>query len=83
VSQGRSRKYYLPQRAVLCFDALELVEDQIAERVEDDAGLVALPRLDHVRMMTGHNASARIDGGVSELDLLSVGARRVFDAGMH
>ncbi|HML18918.1 MAG TPA: hypothetical protein VK419_17925, partial [Bryobacteraceae bacterium] len=71
------------EEAMLGLDALELVEDQVAERVKDCAPPVALPTLDHVRMMAGDDTRSGVDGGSRELDLPRVGTRRVFEAGVH
>ena len=76
-------KHDLAEQAMLGFDALELIEDQVAERVENDAGAAALPSLDHVGMVPGDDLGAGVDGGAGELDLAGVGARGVLGAGVH
>src|SRR5579885_3202133 len=60
---------YLRQQAALRLRPLELIEDQIAERIENDSAAVCFPRLGDVRMMSRHHARARLDGGAGKLHL--------------
>src|SRR5271165_5077776 len=62
---------------------LELIENQIAERIEDNSASVDLHRLDDMRMVADHRTRARIDRRVRELLLQRIGTRLVFDAGVH
>ena len=68
---------------MLRFGSLELVEHQVAERIEDDARAPSLPRLGDVRMMADHHARAGIDRGMGELDLLGIGVWPIFGACVH
>jgi len=68
---------------VLRFGSLELVEHQVAERIENYARAPSLPRLGDVRMMADYDARAGVDGGMGELDLLGIGVWPIFGAGVH
>src|SRR5580704_1980929 len=62
---------------------LELVENQVAQRVKNHALAVAFHRLRDVRMMPHYYAGAGVDGRMRELLLLDAGSALVLHAGVH
>ena len=70
-------------QAALSFLALELVKDQIPERIKDHAIAVALHRLRDVGMRSDHHTGARVNSRMGETDLLGVGLFLILDAGVH
>jgi hypothetical protein len=56
---------------MLRFHALDLVEHQVAQRIEDGAGAVQLPGLGDVRMVARDDTGARVDGGTISARSLS------------
>jgi len=76
-------KTQVGDQAVLGFPALELIENQIAERIKDHAIAIALDRLGDVRVRAHHSARARVDGRMGEAALLGVRLFPILDAGVH
>ena len=68
---------------MLCGFALVLVKNEVAERVENISAAIPFVSLNHVRMVADYQRSARVDGSVCELDLLSIRVRDVLDAAVH